>query len=113
MIPPRCFAFGVRFVVLSVLLFGGSLSLLASDDAGTTFHVSPEGNEGWSGRFEMPNAERTDGPFATLERARDAVKGPKVKPVTVLVRGGVYTLKRTVAFTAEHGGTAAAPVTFD
>ena len=37
------------------------------------FHVSPQGNDAWSGRFPEPNAGGTDGPFASLERARDVV----------------------------------------
>ncbi|HRR67609.1 MAG TPA: hypothetical protein P5063_08195, partial [Methanomassiliicoccales archaeon] len=36
--------------------------------------VSPQGNDRWSGRLAAPNRSRTDGPFATLERARDAVR---------------------------------------
>ena len=36
------------------------------------YHVSPRGNDAWSGRLSDPNA--TDGPFATLERARDAIR---------------------------------------
>ena len=43
-----------------------------------TIHVSPQGNDRWSGRFELPNAQRTDGPVATLERARDIIRARKV-----------------------------------
>jgi len=41
------------------------------------FYVSPDGNDNWSGRLECPNASKTDGPFATLTRARDAVREMK------------------------------------
>jgi len=36
-------------------------------------HVSPAGDDGWSGRLERPNEGRTDGPLASLVGARDAV----------------------------------------
>jgi len=37
-----------------------------------TFFVAPDGNDGWTGKLPAPSAERPDGPFATLQRARDA-----------------------------------------
>jgi hypothetical protein len=33
----------------------------------TDFYVATNGNDAWSGRLAEPNAEKTDGPFATLE----------------------------------------------
>src|SRR5215468_4595995 len=49
-------------------------------------------------------------PFATLARARDAVRklnagGPPNRAVTVLVRGGTYVLKETLVFGPEDSGT--------
>ncbi|MBE0534328.1 MAG: hypothetical protein IH624_01565, partial [Phycisphaerae bacterium] len=38
------------------------------------FYVSEAGNDSWSGAFAVPNAAGTDGPFATLQRAREAVR---------------------------------------
>jgi len=60
------------------------------------FYISPAGNDGWSGRLARPNATSTDGPFATLERARDAVRELKARGglpatgVTVELNGGTY-----------------------
>ena len=43
----------------------------------TAFFVSTKGNDSWSGRLAAPNAAGTDGPFASLEKARDAMRaGP-------------------------------------
>jgi parallel beta-helix repeat protein len=58
-----------------------------------------------------------DKPFATLERARDEIRklkaaGPLRGGVTVEVRGGVYHLAKTLALTAEDGGTAEAPIVY-
>ena len=73
----------------------------------TTLYVSPTGNDTWSGRLPEANAERTDGPLATVSGARNrvrhrsqppayhnrtwAVQGQS-GPVTVQLRGGVYPL---------------------
>jgi len=80
------------------------------------FYVSADGNDQWAGG----SAERSekDGPFATLARAREAVRelrkkegGPK-RPVVVEIRGGVYRLAEPLVFTAEDSGTAEYPITY-
>ena len=38
------------------------------------YYVSLQGNDGWSGTLAAPMVDGTDGPFATLERARDAIR---------------------------------------
>ena len=56
--------------------------------------VAPNGNDAWSGTRATPNRARTDGPLATLEGARDAIRklkqagGLPAGGVTVEVRGG-------------------------
>ncbi len=45
-------------VVFSAL---GALLLGCSDVGGITLHVSPSGNNAFSGRSPLPNADRTDG----------------------------------------------------
>ena len=64
-----------RAVVLS-LLVGAFLSVVGRvvAAAGADFYVAPAGDDAWSGRLPKTNADRTDGPFATLERARDAIR---------------------------------------
>jgi hypothetical protein len=59
-----------------------------SGEGGTVMYVSTEGNDTWSGKLAQPNAQRSDGPFATLAAARDAIRklkaqGPLMRPVTV------------------------------
>ena len=50
-------------------------------------------------------------PFATLERARNAIREMKSRDtVTVFVRGGLYALPRTLKLDAADGGTVEAPV---
>ncbi len=81
-------------------------------------YVATRGNDGWSGRLPDPNAEQTDGPFATLERARDEVRklrdaGALPRGGTmVAVRGGTYALAQTFTLEAQDSGTTEAPVTY-
>ena len=66
-------------------------------------------------RWLTPNAQGTDGPFATLERARDAVrdlKKSKTTDIVVLVREGTYQLKNTVVFGLEDSGEGDSTVTY-
>jgi parallel beta-helix repeat protein len=80
-------------------------------------YVAPTGSDAWSGTRAAPDAAKTDGPFATLARARDAVRKAKVegggaRPYTVLVRGGTYFLEETLAFSPEDSGADNAPITY-
>ncbi|MEI7437455.1 MAG: right-handed parallel beta-helix repeat-containing protein, partial [bacterium] len=64
-----------------------------------------------------PDAGGQDGPFATLERARDEIRKLKrepgvLEPVAVHVRAGTYFLDRTFKLTAEDSGAANAPVVY-
>ncbi len=93
----------------------GGLSPAANPQAkGTVFYVSRAGNDAWSGKLAEPNAAGTDGPFATLARSRDAIRAmqPLRKPVTVHVRGGVYTLSTPLVFLPQDSGTPKAPITY-
>ena len=56
--------------VLAVL----TLSLVTAAAPAADFYVATDGNDAWSGTLASPNAAKTDGPFATLQRARDAVR---------------------------------------
>jgi len=80
-------------------------------------YVSPTGNDAWSGTCADATADGTDGPFATIARARDAVRAmkqrqPLAAPVRVLLRGGSYTLNETLIFTPADSGTADCPITY-
>jgi len=83
---------------------------------GITLYVAANGNDLWSGTAAEPNLSASDGPFATLHRARDAVRAlrtsesGKSAPVTVMIRGGVFFLEETLVLEASDGGTREAPV---
>lgn len=78
-------------------------------------YVATNGNDAWSGRLPEPNASGTDGPFATLERARSAVREYKRRsqePISVYIRGGVYYLRKPFTLGPEDSGTVDQPVTY-
>ena len=82
---------------------------------GAHFYVSLDGDDGWSGGLAAPNAERTDGPFATLKRARDALrelKAPLKGPRTVMVRGGKYFLDQPLVFDSSDRGNGQSPIIY-
>lgn len=88
------------------------IAVLSSAGVGmcTEFYVSPSGNDAWSGTLSKP--------FATIERARDAIQqlkqnqGGLKKPVTVYLRNGTYFLKSPLLLGPEDSGTKDAPITY-
>lgn len=71
------------------------------------FYVSPRGNNQWSGRLAYPG--ENDGPFATITRARDAVRAllkaqTQPKSIRVVLRGGTYYLDQPVEFGPDDSG---------
>lgn len=101
-------------LILAALL----LSPLSAFAQPADFYVSTAGNDAWTGQLEGPNHTATDGPFATLARARDAVRAlrngepDRVTPVTVMVRGGLYELEETLRFSALDSGTEKSPTVY-
>lgn len=74
--------------------------LLAAEVSAVTkaeFFVATNGSDSWSGKLAAPNKSGTDGPFATIEKARDAIRSledPKAQ-ATVHIRKGTYFLNDT------------------
>ena len=61
--------------ILLFPLFGAAILLLTPPSAGgKVLYVSPDGSNAWYGGLSEPNAAATDGPKASLEGARDAVR---------------------------------------
>jgi hypothetical protein len=75
-------------------------------------YVATNGNDTWSGRLPGPNPDATDGPFATLEAARDALRCIKPRGATVWLRAGTYSLTQTFLLGAQDSGTPDAPIVY-
>ena len=83
-----------------------------------SFYVSTNGDDAWSGLVPVPNQQGTDGPFASLGRARDEIrllKKNRALPkglITVYLLGGIYPLARGFRLTIEDSGTPTSPITY-
>lgn len=102
-----------------LLLAGALLGLLAACTATAppapplpaTYFVSTTGNDGASGDEAHP--------FASLGRARDAIRALKARQglpaggVRVEIAGGAYRLDQTLAFGPEDGGAPGAPIIYE
>jgi len=98
------------------LLTGASAVALA--ESPEIYYVAPSGNDQWSGRSDRPNADKTDGPLATIARARDAIRQAKQRGAApaggfvVEILAGRYELAEPIVLTEADSGTAAAPVVY-
>ena len=75
-----------------------------------TYFVAPGGSDAQEGSIQKP--------FATLERARDAIRAQKTRDelppggVTVYLRGGTYPVTNTFTLTDIDSGSVGAPVVY-
>lgn len=84
-----------------------------ADQPRHVFYVALGGRDSWSGTLAEPCGDGSDGPFATFERARDAVRALKREgrlqgPVVVWARGGRYPRTGPLVFEPDDS----APVTY-
>lgn len=86
--------------------------------AGAVLYVAPDGNDAWTGARPTAQPGRNDGPLATLNGARDAIRARRAAGklaaggVEVHVRAGTYEMAAPLSLAAEDGGTEAAPVVY-
>jgi hypothetical protein len=114
---PHAWLLAAISCTLLLVEFGPNAMGANRETAQADFFVATDGNDAWTGTLSAPNADKTDGPFASLSRARDAVRarkaqGPPAKGVTVMVRGGNYFLNETLAFGPQDSGTKDCPVSY-
>ncbi len=98
------------YLIVLVLFLPSWESLNAEKTNEIVFFVSPEGSDAQDGTS-------VDKPFATLQKARDAIrilkqKGELESPVNVYIRGGTYELSEPFILTTEDSGTKACPITY-
>jgi hypothetical protein len=85
---------GVVVTMDSSALTGGKTnSVNAPQSAGDTFYISPDGHDENTGTKEQP--------FATLERAKRALKNNRGNPVTIYLRAGYYPLTKSFVLEKE------------
>jgi hypothetical protein len=100
---------GFRYVGILLMALLLICACDGREDREIALYVAVEGND---------TAEGTESkPFATITRARDAVRELKVagmldRPVTVYIRDGVHELAETVVFTPDDSGTETTPIAY-
>jgi len=75
----------------------------------TEYYINTQGNDLWSGSLKTANANKTDGPFKTLERAKQAIRNLKQTntfndKVNVNIASGRYYLAQTLNFNLLDSG---------
>src|SRR5204863_9840041 len=76
-----------------------------------TFYVATNGNDAWSGRLEKPALDGKDGPLAALpaalEKTRAARQNSAKTPdrISILLRGGTYSVAQPVVLAPEDSGS--------
>ena len=106
-----------RWKCCSLLIVFAGINILAVSAPGDPatkpvlkLYVSTVGNNNWSGKLSEPNRNKTDGPFATVEKARDAIRKLKEQKklpngdIIVEIREGAYELPGVFELEAEDGG---------
>ncbi|MEK6794435.1 MAG: hypothetical protein AABZ39_06645 [Spirochaetota bacterium] len=81
---------------------------------GMVFYVSPDGDDAWTGKSPRKGA---DGPFCTLEKARDAVRSAKraglpTGGIAVEIMPGMHERAGTFTLTAEDSGEPSSPIVY-
>ena len=77
-------------------------------------YVAPGGNDAWSGLLAEPNAQGSDGPLASVVRARDRLR--EINPsggALVRLRGGTYRLREPLILTPEDSGDPGSPRVYE
>lgn len=95
-------------ILLSIFL---ACTFFVTTTTATDFYVSPNGNDAGAGT--------SDSPFATIERARDAVlhlkkdRGGLKEPVRIMLRGGTHFLAQTLELSPEDSGAENATISYE
>lgn len=104
---------GLTLLIFAFVNFATGFQATAAAGTEESVYVAPNGNDQWTGKLDAPNGTGTDGPFATLERALQAVRQQKAdgKPMpAILIRSGTYFPGRTLEIRPEDSGTAGRPL---
>lgn len=86
--------------------------------AGRTLYVAKSGNDLWSGTMAAVAADGQDGPFATVQRARDEIRTIRTndpastEPFVVEIGAGLYEHAEPLELSAQDSGSADAPVRY-
>jgi len=111
-------------VILPAIVYTAVLCLTSGcitfmKDHCLTLYISPSGSDTWSGKLASPSENKTDGPLASLEGARDAVRklrhdGSLTRErVKIVLEAGTYELPGTFRLDSiDSGADSLSPVVY-
>jgi hypothetical protein len=109
--------------LVMVVTWKAAIAVEAAGEGANSFSplklfVSLDGNDAWSGRLASPNIAQSDGPLASLERARDTIREMKAEGplpdggVIVELQGGVYQRERPFHLDSKDSGDERSPIVY-
>lgn len=108
-----------RVLLLALTSTAVAAAIARGGEAPVRLFVSGDGNDAWSGKLAAPKGDRTDGPLASLEGARDVIRRmkqsePGLPPggVEVCLRGGIYARTAPLVLNAQDSGTDGSPIVY-
>ena len=92
--------------LLGIIILLSTDELTASDTTkANTFYVAVNGSDSWSGRMPQPNADRTNGPCATLEAVCSKAREVDIKtPGRIVIQEGRYFFNKPLVLTDRDSG---------
>jgi hypothetical protein len=111
--PIRLMLIATACLLVAIDPAAGGPQDVVQDPVPVDFFVSPRGKDTWAGKLPEPGED--DGPFATVGRAREAVRAllralDRPRPARVVLRAGTYYLDSPLEFGPEDSGSRDAPV---
>ena len=105
------YIYGKNLVNLTlIILFAATIPSCKQESPGLKLYVSNTGNDNWSGRIHEPSQDSKDGPFATIEAARNEIRRLKEENklpdgiINIELQGGSYELQSVFKLESTDGG---------
>ena len=104
--------FIIFFLIFSVISVIYANSIKANNGVievdSKIYFVSPDGNDSYTGTLPNPTSDGKDGPFRTIQKARDTVRKQIAQgmssDIIVMLRGGNYYINSTLSFDWRDSG---------
>jgi len=83
--------------------------------AAATYYVAPDGDDRFTGTLPAPNAQKSDGPFASVNGALEMIRGLRAKGqgkegAQIVVKNGTYRVSGPILLTPDISGTPGKPL---
>lgn len=90
----------ILITLLAAVIYTAKFKLISKNTE--VFYVSPDGNDNFSGLYPEINSNKKDGPFKTIEKAKEVIRQKNLSGksfnATVYLREGKYYINSTIIF---------------